>query len=239
MGINFFFNYMNEINKMKFQESAPDFREASDGMNILFYCENGNCKINKEMFIHKLGKLIKLIILVFILGFGKFEIIEKIKNINCPICLTNKISPRTFGFVNCKWMYRVNFLDKKETQNSGDGITIDKNIYILNEIDMKKSIKKLDILIQEKDPSNIDSTKSKFKKRPAEQSDYDSVGLVCDHPSRRNKSKIEFDGYLNSTIKSKHIKWEFLNKFGIKLLLWLKHIELTRCRVSVLQVKHI
>jgi hypothetical protein len=54
--INFFFNYMNEINKLKFQQEAPDYREASDGINILFYCKNSNCKINNEMFIHKLGK---------------------------------------------------------------------------------------------------------------------------------------------------------------------------------------
>jgi hypothetical protein len=55
-GINFFFNYMNEINKFQFQENAPDYREASDGMNLLFYCKNSQCKINNEMFIHKLGK---------------------------------------------------------------------------------------------------------------------------------------------------------------------------------------
>jgi hypothetical protein len=64
-GINFFFNYMNEINKMKFQETAPDYREASDGINILFYCENPNCLIFNEMFIHKLGK-IKLLFLILL-----------------------------------------------------------------------------------------------------------------------------------------------------------------------------
>jgi hypothetical protein len=58
IGINFFFNYMNEINKFKFQETAPYFREASDGLNIVLYCENNNCVIYNQMFIHKLGKII-------------------------------------------------------------------------------------------------------------------------------------------------------------------------------------
>jgi hypothetical protein len=61
-GINFFFNYMNEINKFQFQDIAPDYREASDGINLLFYCENSQCQIFNEMFIHKLGKLINLLI---------------------------------------------------------------------------------------------------------------------------------------------------------------------------------
>jgi hypothetical protein len=55
-GINFFFNYMNEINKFRFQDIAPEYREASDGINIIFYCNNLKCKIYNDMFIYKLGK---------------------------------------------------------------------------------------------------------------------------------------------------------------------------------------
>ena len=71
--------------------------------------------------------------------------------------------------------------------------------------------------MQKKD--TIKQTRSLFetkKKKIFHESDYDSVGLVCDHPSRRNKSKIEFDGYLQSTIESKNIRWDKKIKIGIE-----------------------
>jgi hypothetical protein len=114
-------------------------------------------------------------------------------------------------------MYRLQFLEKKDTINSGDGITIDNNIYILNEIDMKKSLLKLEILIQQKDPiKQSDSSIATKKKKNQEQSDYDSVGLLSDNPIRRSKSKIEFDGYLISTIKSKNIDDNLKKKMKIE-----------------------
>jgi hypothetical protein len=58
INIDFTFNYMKEIKKIDFQNSAPNYREASDGINIFAYCENKKCLINKEMFIIKLGKFI-------------------------------------------------------------------------------------------------------------------------------------------------------------------------------------
>jgi hypothetical protein len=107
-------------------------------------------------------------------------------------------------------------LEKKETLNSGDGVTIDNNIYILNEIDMKKSISKLDILVQIKEQVKKNNSLYEKKKKIPESSDYDSVGLECDHPSRRKKSRIEFNGYLNSSINSKNISNEFKKKIGIQ-----------------------
>lgn len=109
------------------------------------------------------------------------------------------------------------FLDKKDTENSGDGVTIDQNIYILNEIDIKKSIRKLEILIQEKSPATPDKIKKTKPKKYPESSDYDSIGLECDHPSRRNKSKIEFNGYLNASINSKEISNKLQEKLGIQI----------------------
>jgi hypothetical protein len=62
IGIDFTFNHMEEIKKVNFQESAPYYREASDGINIFAYCKNKKCRIFNEMFIVKIGKLeIKLI----------------------------------------------------------------------------------------------------------------------------------------------------------------------------------
>ncbi len=107
-------------------------------------------------------------------------------------------------------------MEKKETLNSGDGVTIDNNIYILNEIDMKKSISKLDILVQIKEQVKKNNSLYEKKKKIPESSDYDSVGLECDHPSRRKKSRIEFNGYLNSSINSKNISNEFKKKIGIQ-----------------------
>jgi hypothetical protein len=87
---------------------------------------------------------------------------EETKNIACPLCKYKKINPKNLGFVNCKWIYRLIFLDKKDTCNTGDGFTIDNNIYILNEIDMNKSIRLLEILVQERE---IIKKKKEFRKK--------------------------------------------------------------------------
>lgn len=48
-------------------------------------------------------------------------------------------------------------------------------------------------------------------------SGYDSVQLVNDQQIlRRSKSKINFDGYLNSTIESKNLSDFLLEKIGLK-----------------------
>lgn len=51
-----FYKYMEENIKVKFSENAPTYREASDGINLLIYCQNYKCYIFREMFIEKLGK---------------------------------------------------------------------------------------------------------------------------------------------------------------------------------------
>lgn len=142
---------------------------------------------------------------------------EEIKKTKCPLCNLDQISAKSLGFVKCKWIYRLFFLGKNKSYNTGDGHTLDDNLYILKEIDMKNSIEKLDILIQQKEPKE----KSKFFQRrnpnQNESSDYDSYLLECNHPERRKKSKIEFNGYLNSAIDSKLISTEYLNKFGVEM----------------------
>jgi len=56
IGIDFSFNHMEDIKKINYVDCAPDHCEASDGINIIAYCENKLCRIYKEMFINKLGK---------------------------------------------------------------------------------------------------------------------------------------------------------------------------------------
>jgi hypothetical protein len=81
---------------------------------------------------------------------------------------------------------------------------------------MNKSIAKLEILIQNKDLIKKKEILELPKKKYQEQSDYDSVGLVNDNPIRRSKSKIEFDGYLISTINSKNIRNNIKKQIGIE-----------------------
>lgn len=67
IGIDFSFNILKDIKKIEFSDQAPSFREASDGLNILCYCKNRNCKIFEQLFVENKGK-----IKVFLLYFGIF-----------------------------------------------------------------------------------------------------------------------------------------------------------------------
>ena len=64
IGIDFSFNILKDIKKIGFNEEAPSFREASDGMNIFCYCKSKNCKIFEEMFVKNIG--------IYLFIFNKF-----------------------------------------------------------------------------------------------------------------------------------------------------------------------
>jgi hypothetical protein len=53
---NFSYKNLEQIISVDFAENAPDHREASDGINIIAYCQNNKCEFYNGMFIIKLGK---------------------------------------------------------------------------------------------------------------------------------------------------------------------------------------
>jgi len=53
--LDFTFNHLKEIMKIGWNKEAPDHREVSDGLCLICYCSNKNCKINNQMFISNYG----------------------------------------------------------------------------------------------------------------------------------------------------------------------------------------
>jgi len=66
-GLDFSFNYLKTLTKIKFNNDAPDFREVDDGMCLICYCRNPKCPIYKEMFIQNLGMYYIIIHLFYLL----------------------------------------------------------------------------------------------------------------------------------------------------------------------------
>lgn len=56
LGLDFSFNYMKNLQKMNWDNIAPSFREIEDGLSIICYCMNENCKLYNQMFVENLGK---------------------------------------------------------------------------------------------------------------------------------------------------------------------------------------
>ena len=119
MGLNFKFNYLKNISKIKFNENAPKYCECSDGINLFAYCRNKECSINNTLFIH-------------ILGYGIFDIMKEIIKVYCPIC-NKKSEVKNIGLINSKWFYKGKLNCPKQNCFEGDGITIDDQLYILKE----------------------------------------------------------------------------------------------------------
>ena len=129
MGLNFKFNYLKNISKIKFNNQAPSYCECSDGINLFAYCRKENCILNNNLFIK-------------ILGYGIFNIIKEIDKVNCPFC-KNKSEVKNIGLINSKWYYKGNINCNKQNSFEGDGITIDDQLYILKEAKINSILLKL------------------------------------------------------------------------------------------------
>jgi len=57
LGLDFSFNYLKSLKKINWDEEAPSFREISDGVCLICYCQNMNCDICNQMFVKNLGKI--------------------------------------------------------------------------------------------------------------------------------------------------------------------------------------
>ena len=111
MGLNFKFNYLKNISKIKFNENAPEHCECSDGINLFAYCRNKDCKIYNMLFIH-------------VLGYGIFDIMNEILKVQCPLCY-KKSEVKNIGLINSKWYYKGKLNCSKQNAFEGDGITVD------------------------------------------------------------------------------------------------------------------
>ena len=129
MGLNFKFNYLKNISKIKFNENAPEHCECSDGINLFAYCRNKDCKIYNMLFIH-------------VLGYGIFDIMNEILKVQCPLCY-KKSEVKNIGLINSKWFYKGKLNCSKQNAFEGDGITIDNQLYIFKETKITSLILKL------------------------------------------------------------------------------------------------
>ena len=57
LGLDFSFNYLKSLKKVDWDDSAPTNREITDGLFLICYCQNKECEIFNQMFVHNLGKL--------------------------------------------------------------------------------------------------------------------------------------------------------------------------------------
>ena len=169
MGLNFKFNYLKNISKIKFNENAPKYCECSDGINLFAYCRNKECSINNTLFIH-------------ILGYGIFDIMKEIIKVYCPIC-NKKSEVKNIGLINSKWFYKGKLNCPKQNCFEGDGITIDDQLYILKESKISSLLLKLIIEVKphimKKDNNDINFI-----------NDLEDISL-CEN----NKQKIQIEDF--------------------------------------------
>jgi hypothetical protein len=138
MGLDFgSFTMLKNINKLDFDKEAPRYREVSDGLSLFCTCQNVKCKIKSDLFIKNLG-------------YGRFNIMDEIHHVKCPLCLNESIEVKNVGFVKCEWVYAGTLLKGNKSSNlNGDGMTVDNKLYVLNETDLSKHFEYLDITVKE------------------------------------------------------------------------------------------
>ena len=145
MGLDFRFNYMRNFKRVNnFDDSAPSFREVTDGLNLVIYCLNPSCALNNQYFI-------------VTKGYDTFDIFSVMYSIKCPKCHESKKELRSIGMINAKWTYKGLLKGKKESKFEGDGFTLENNkLFALPEIHFLKQFTGLLIEVKEhKNPQNI------------------------------------------------------------------------------------
>ena len=145
MGLDFCFNYMRNFKRVNnFDDSAPSFREVTDGLNLVIYCLNPSCALNNQYFI-------------VTKGYDTFDIFSVMYSIKCPKCHESKTELRSIGMINAKWTYKGLLKGKKESKFEGDGFTLENNkLFALPEIQFLKQFTGLLIDVKEhKNPQTI------------------------------------------------------------------------------------
>ena len=136
LGIDFTFNTIKNVKKVNWKEDAPWYREISDGLSWICYCQNPKCLAYKQMVV--INK-----------GYGVYSIKKEMMHIKCPCCLTGKfLEVRNCGFVNGEWAMRGILNRNKESKIYADGKTYDNKLYTFKECDYKTIWFALDIMVK-------------------------------------------------------------------------------------------
>ena len=182
MGLNFKFNYFKNVTKIAFKENAPKHCECSDGLNLFCYCRNNSCSLFNQLFVH-------------ILGYGCFEIIKESQKLKCPLCEESKvIELKNLGLINSKWVYKGILNGQKTNVFEGDGITIDNQLYIMQEAKVHNLIYKLYIEVKPyfAKEDNTAREKTEINKEESDNFDLDDISLnLPEDKKNRNPSENE------------------------------------------------
>lgn len=72
IGLNASYYRINSVRKYAWEDDAPWYREAQDGLNWIAYCKNLGCEVYKQMVIWSRG-------------FGTFNFSEEAKTVGWPV----------------------------------------------------------------------------------------------------------------------------------------------------------
>ena len=112
----------NQMIVMGFNPSAPDYRYAIDGLNIISKCKkNKSCIANQQTIIVQIGFV------------TNWNLLDNLKKIKCPKC-NERVFPSNFGFTGCKYK-----IDYEKVENDDEFI----NAFVEGEAG-KEEFKKFD-----------------------------------------------------------------------------------------------
>jgi len=156
LGIDFTFNTIKNVKKVGWKEDAPWYREISDGLCWICYCQNPKCAAFKQMVVVNRE-------------FGIFSVQKEMQALRCPCCSSGRLlEVRNCGFVNCEWAMRGILNRNKESKIYADGKTYDNKLYTFKECDYRTIWFALDIMVKQLDAKtairNIPSAREDKKK---------------------------------------------------------------------------
>ncbi len=171
LGIDFSFNIIKNVKKVTWKNSAPWYREVSDGLSWFCYCRNVKCEIANELFIiHK--------------GFGHFYLHRDMKVIKCPVCQKSLFEVRNIGFVWCQWQYKGTLANKKDSRITGEGRTYDHKLYTFKEANYNTMWDSLELVAKQLDHRGAIQNVSKDGSAEREEEEEEKG-----HPSEDLKSE--------------------------------------------------
>ena len=143
--IDFSFNTIKDVKKVRWKHEAPWYREISDGFSWLCYCNNENCYAYKEL-------------VVINRGYIYLTITEELRKLVCPCCKKgNKrnhhnseysLIIRNCGFVNCVWAMKGVMINNLGSKIYSEGKTYDSKLYTFKEIDYRKQWHQLEVCVK-------------------------------------------------------------------------------------------
>jgi hypothetical protein len=95
----------NEIGLVRgnYNNQAPDWRAATEGLNVKGKCQNSNCRAYGESVVCQIG-------------FGIFDLVGDCDQVRCPMC-NKEIDPITCIFAECQYKIEGKKKANGETQS--------------------------------------------------------------------------------------------------------------------------